>query len=789
MTLSTTWLKLIRDFEAMAGRLALVVFAMVFGLICTIAITLAYATLTRDMSNAYTATSPASGILDIGAVDDVLLERVQAMQGVALAEALSIVHTRSRKPDGSFGRGMLFLSPQPQTQQIGQLRIEETKDVPFPSVMLERRALAVAEVEIGGVVTLDLPGIGFTDLHVAGTVFDPALAPADQEQVVYSYMDSATWRALGGGALEMIKVRVAGDAADQAHVDATLARVANTLRGEGVNVHLVQIPNAETHPHQTQMTTVLDMFLAFGLVGFLLSAFLVSVTIDGLMVQQMRQIAVMKAVGARARQIGAIYLVGVAFLGAVALLISIPLGQAAGRGLAEAVSYLLNFDLTNTAPSAAMLAFWIATGLGVPVVFALFPLARATRMPVTAALNDQGIDAPRGVPRFLARVAGAGVGRLALAGVSRNLMRSLLIIGLLAAAGTVTLSARNVAKSFQASVDISAEERRYDVDIRLTSAVTAADAKALIMDLDAAPLVFAHAQEIAPARADGLAVVRTYPDGGHGSITLLALENTNSLAHLETLAGNFPQDFSGGVILNQSAHGLLGDVQIGETLRLSLDGTVISLPLVAVVRQYMSPATAYISQEDLKARTGTDGINMLRLISPKADELVAKIEMRAQDFGSAVASSMSENLMVEAVSGHVDILVVMLSALGAMIAAVGFAGLAAAQGISVIERRREFGVLRAIGSRRNQVLATLLIEGALYWAFALALAVGLCLPFSMLFNSVIGQMTFGLPLPFSFDWQVFGLWAAISLGCSLLASLPPGLAATRSSVTTSLNQL
>ena len=789
MTLSTTWLKLIRDFEAMAGRLALVVFAMVFGLICTIAITLADATLRRDMSNAYTATSPASGILDIGAVDDVLLERVQAMQGVALAEALSIIHTRARKPDGSFGRGMLFLSPQPQTQQIGQLRIEKTKDVPFPSVMLERRALAVAEVEIGGVVTLDLPGIGFTDLHVAGTVFDPALAPAEQEQAVYSYMDSATWRALGGGALEMIEVRVAGDAADQAHVDATLARVANTLRGEGVNVHLVQIPNAETHPHQSQMITVLAMFLAFGLVAFLLSAFLVSVTIDGLMVQQMRQIAVMKAVGARARQIGTIYLVGVAFLGAVALLISIPLGQAAGRGLAEAVSYLLNFDLTNTAPSAAMLAFWIATGLGVPVVFALFPLARATRMPVTAALNDQGIDAPRGVPRFLARVAGGGVGRLALAGVSRNLMRSLLIIGLLAAAGTVTLSARNVAKSFQASVDISAEERRHDVDIRLTSAVTAAEAKALIMDLDAAPLVFAHAQEIAPARADGLAVVRTYPDGGHGSITLLALENTNSLAHLETLAGNFPQDFSGGVILNQSAHGLLEDVQIGETLRLSLDGTVISLPLVAVVRQYLSPATAYISQEDLKARTGTDGINMLRLISPKADELVAKIEMRVQDLGSAVASSMSENLMVEAVSGHVDILIVMLSVLGAMIAAVGFAGLAAAQGISVIERRREFGVLRAIGSRNNQVLATLLIEGTLYWAFALALAVALCLPFSMLFNSVIGQMTFGLPLPFSFDWQVFGLWAAISLGCSLLASLPPGLAATRSSVTTSLNQL
>ncbi|MBL4812047.1 MAG: FtsX-like permease family protein, partial [Rhodobacteraceae bacterium] len=121
-----------------------------------------------------------------------------------------------------------------------------------------------------------------------------------------------------------------------------------------------------------------------------------------------------------------------------------------------------------------------------------------------------------------------------------------------------------------------------------------------------------------------------------------------------------------------------------------------------------------------------------------------------------------------------------------MIAAVGFAGLAAAQGISVIERRREFGVLRAIGARRAQLLTTLLVEGALFWLAALVLALGLSLPLSAFIGRLIGTMTFALPLPFAVDWPAFALWAAISLAGALAASLPPDMAAARASVTTSL---
>lgn len=787
MNISTLVIKLGRDFEAMTGRLALVVTAMVFGLICTIAITLTYVTLSRDISTAYTDTVPASGILDIGQVDEALLAKVRAMEGVAAAEALSIIHTRTKAPNGQFGRGMLFVSEYPFQQQIGLVRVEQSIDVPFPFVKLERQSLAIAQTNIGGVVALELPGIGFVDLNVSGTVFDPSLAPAEQEQAVYTYMDRSTWRALGGGPLEMIEVRVTGDVADQEHVDATLSKVANALRSQGVNVHLVQIPPAQTHPHQTQMTTVLSLFLAFGLIAFLLSGFLVSVTIDGLMVQQVQQIAIMKAVGGRAGQIRAIYLLGVLLLGMVALAVALPIGMIISSNLSGAISSLLNFDLTTTSPTIALWIFWVFIGLFIPAAFALVPLTRATKMSVMAAMSDQGIDRVSRVPQFIIDFWGRGVARLALAGVSRKLMRSFLIMGLLAAAGVVTLTARNIAQSYQTSVQYSAADRRHDIDITLASPLSFGDAKTLVLATEATTTSLAYVQEIALARKDGLAVIRTYPDGGHGSITVFALKDAQSIAHLKVLDGELTNSFSAGVVVNQSAHSLLNKPEIGTQLSLSLDGEIVSAPLAGVVQQYLSPATAYMSLNDLEAQIGSIGVNSIRLSALKISQIGATIDSRARAFGSSVASVVTEDLMDKAVSGHVAILVFLLAALGAMIAVVGFTGLAAAQGISVVERSREFGVLRAIGSSNRQVLFTLLIEGTIYWVGALLFAFALSLPFTAYFNSVIGVMSFGLALPMSIDWPAIIIWGVVSLGGTLIASLPPGFAAMRSTVNTTLN--
>ncbi|WP_027834116.1 ABC transporter permease [Maritalea myrionectae] len=785
-------LKLGRDFQAIGGRLALAVMAMVFGLICVVALSSSSTILTRDITSAYTTTNPASGILDIGFVDDELLERVRALPEVSEAEAANILHTRVRLEDGSFGRGILFVSSNPLTHEIGKLRLEEQGASNGNAQMyLERRALNVADVQIGGEVSFDLPGVGFTQFTVAGTVFDPALAPAEQEQAVYGYIDRSTWAKLTSAPLELIKIRVSGDLGDQENVDQKMAKIASTLGQEQVDVHLVQVPYAQTHPHANQMNAVLSLFMVFGATAFLLSAFLVSVTIEGLMVQQVRQIAIMKTIGARQKQIQNMYFSGVAILGLAAFLIAVPIGLVLGNGLAQSVSSLLNFDITTTTPSVGLITFWIVTSIGTPIVFAIRPLLRATGLSVISALSDQ-ISSSVKQKQTITILLGSGTRRLATAGLLRNPWRSALAISLLTLAGAITLSARNVAAGYTLSTNIAAEERLQDIQLILTDPISAPQAAAVSAALpNMVPLDAALVLEAATIREDGLTLVRTYPDGGHGSLSLIALPSTKNIQHHKVLQGSTIGGLSNGIILNQSALAMLGNPAIGKVLNLSVDGAAIRLPLTAVIRQYMSPANAYISAAELKSLQGFSGVNSLVYkASPEFSTkmTVSTIDTLTQAWGVGVANVVSENQMVKAVSGHIRILTVTLTSLGLMMAAVGALGLMTTQGISVVERRSEFGILRAIGARRGQILTSILSEGIVLWSFALIAGVLVSIPVSQFLSSLIGEMTFGMALPFSFDFATLLIWALGSLVGVVLASSPPAFSAIRESVNSSLNR-
>ncbi len=91
-------------------------------------------------------------------------------------------------------------------------------------------------------------------------------------------------------------------------------------------VHEVRVPPPAQHPHQTQMTSGLRMLLLFSLLAVVLGAVLIATTIWGLLAQQVRQIGIMKTIGASSTQIFSLYLILVSAIGMLALLIGFPLG-------------------------------------------------------------------------------------------------------------------------------------------------------------------------------------------------------------------------------------------------------------------------------------------------------------------------------------------------------------------------------------------------------------------------------------------------------------------------------
>lgn len=370
-----------------------------------------------------------------------------------------------------------------------------------------------------------------------------------------------------------------------------------------------------------------------------------------------------------------------------------------------------------------------------------------------------------------------------------------MILTLLGLAGAMYMTAGTVSVSYQASVDIAAAERGYDAEFRLTRPLdrnrVAAIAAATPDVIFAAPMM---RLEAARMRGDGVALVRTYPDGGHGSMTLYALPGAQELARFQGLEGALPVErLDGQMVVNQGAWALLGRPRIGEQVNLSLDGKRLELPLAAVIRQYMTPASVFAADTDVAAMTGESGINALRVVnaarSPaEVEAVVDRVGQQIEAAGAGISLVVTGNLMDAAVSGHVNILIVLLLALGVLMAAVGFLGLTAAQGISVLERTREFGIIRAIGGQRRQIVTNLLTESLVIASISLPAAILVSIPLSTAINIIVGRMTFGMALPFTPDVCGMGEWAAVSLVGALVAGLPPAFNASRLSVRETLVQ-
>ncbi|MFI2713751.1 ABC transporter permease [Micromonospora sp. NPDC018662] len=131
------------------------------------------------------------------------------------------------------------------------------------------------------------------------------------------------------------------------------------------------------------------ILLGFAAVALLVGTFLILNTFSIIVAQRTRELALMRAIGASGRQV-----IGSVVLEAVAVgLIASVLGLAAGIGVGALLAYLfgklaggLTLAGLGVPPAAVIGAF--AVGLLITVVAALLPALRAARIPPIAAMQD-----------------------------------------------------------------------------------------------------------------------------------------------------------------------------------------------------------------------------------------------------------------------------------------------------------------------------------------------------------------------------------------------------------------
>lgn len=822
--LSPRWRKLLRDVAHTPGRTALMVLAMAAG-VCALATMLSsYTILGRETTRNYLDTNPPSATLQLDAIDAPLMAAIRAFPGIADAQASATAGALLETGDGQWLPLTIFVLGDFNAQRINTIFRQQGAWPPPPgSLLLERDALPLAHAAIGTQLRLRRGQGAPVPVSISGTAHDPSLPPASRGQTVYAFATPDTMRALGmDGTLTQLKLTVSGPAALNADaIEAVVAPLARWLQQQGRSVQSIRIPPPGEHPHQKVMASMLLMLLAFSVIALLLSALLSATVLGGMLAQQRRQIGVMQTIGARSGQLAAMYLVLVALLAAAATALGMWGGLAAGRAFSGVVlREILNFTMHSGELPAWAYGVLALAGMAPPLLAAALPVWQASRTTVQDALSDAGSGklyvAPRGRwlnGSLLERIPGVDRSLLmALRNSVRRRSRLLLTVGLLGAAGAMYQSSLNVRAASEQHLVDAAADRHYDIETVLVRPAAPARVAVALAALPEVALAEPwRRRSAARERADGLEIERVYPDGAHGTLAVVAVPEPNATLRLAMLDGRWlapdgqgGQGRQGAAVLNGEALEFFPNAKSGDTIGLSSGGKTMRLRVAGVARQYMSPATVFVTPATYAALSagGTPSAADANLLPAQAYRIVlrehdaaaldaasARISAALAAAGIEVRINYTETMLRKEVDGHFDLLIGAMLFISLLMAAVGLFGLGAAMGSSVAERSREFGIMRSIGASNGIVLRNVLCEGVFIALLSIPLAFALALPLSAALGSFLGNMLFGLAFPLVVAPKALLVWTLLALAGALLATGMPAWRASRLGIHQALSTL
>lgn len=704
-------------------------------------------------------------------IDDGLVQQVAAVAGVRAAEGSIYGVAQIVGDDGEVSATQLtILTNYAEVDELSTTTLtggaapRGPDEAVVDAATAERRGLA-----IGDTITV-ATSASVTDLRIVGLV-EQAGSLGDLVAVPTERAQELLGRA---GRLDAVLV----DVEPRSSVQVVQEQI-STLVGEDLQVLTsAEIQEQTSEQVSGMLSTFTNVLLGFAAVTLFVSGFLIWNTFSMVLAQRSRDLALLRAIGASERQVaGSVLGEGLA-VGLVASVLGLGLGVLTGLGLQSLLSRLggsLPSEGMVMTPRTVLVAFVV--GLGVTLVSVVGPARRATRVPPVAAMT--AAVAPSRSAGRAGTVLGAAMTALGLVLGGIGLFTELSTgarVGVLAAAavllflGVASLS-RHLAAPVIGVLGALPARLRTSGDLARRNAVrnprrTASTASALMVGLALVTTTLVVGQSVKAAIGGSLersltaqVVVHATDVAGFDQATVDAIAATDgvrSAVALRTVQAQVVGE-EGGVSATSADTALLPDVLdvglrdgslptaddglavsadwaedrglgIGDTVTLQLDGVPRELQvtgrfeLTDAVGDLLLAATA----ADGSAGVGSTASTVL-VATDAPDEVIPSLEAVVAQVPGAEVDTTAD--YVDGVVGQLDTVLAAVNALLVLTLVVAGLGIANTLALSVVERTRELGLLRAVGMERRPLRSMIRTEGFLVSVFGGLLGVALGLVF------------------------------------------------------------
>lgn len=646
-----------------------------------------------------------------------------------------------------------------------------------------------------------------------------------------AYFDPATAQKLVGqpGYFDTIDV-----SADKGVSETELAeRLAAVLPDDAEAVTAAQVADENAEAVHEDLEIVRILFMVFAGIALFVGAFIIWNTFTMIVTQRSREIALLRAIGATRRQVMRSLLLEAFVLGLAASALGVGLGLLVAKGLTLLMD-VVGFSLPSTSlqlePRTVVVS--MVVGVLVTVVAALVPARRATKVLPVEALRESTPGAER--TSWLRVVAGVLLLGAGVAGMLWNLYGSASMtvfgVGMVAAMTGVIVTLPLAVRPLASLIGTPMRLRGLPGELAKQNAMrnprrTSSTAAALMIGLTlvvsmsvfASSLKESFGEVIGDKTSADLFVKTSSAQGSGFSPTVVkAVADVDGVDQISA-SGWGQARFDGA----DSSYSAIDPTNAGELMSLTLSqGSLADLHTDGIV---VSEATATSNGWDVGDRvkaefaaTGGHALRVVGVFDPEGwitDNYILSLAGQKAFAGpqlvssglvtiepgtdkaevrDAVAAALADHPDAKVLdqegyekeaSGFIDSLLTFVTVMLLLAVVIALLGIVNTLALSVFERTRELGLLRAVGMTRAQVRAMVRWEsvvisliGALSGA-GLGIGIGVALSQAM---KDVGIKAISIPGP-----QLV-LYVALAAVAGVLAAVGPARSAAKVDVLTAV---
>jgi putative ABC transport system permease protein len=786
-----SWKKVAKDFWANKTRTFLMVLTITLGVFSVGFVENVGSLMNRDMDRDYNSANPHEAVVYAAPFDDDWVKSLRKLPGVADVEGRTQISGQLVQPDGKkLAISLDVIKPyrsldvdllQPADALTGSLPLLERREV-----VLDRSASSLGFAP-GDILTIELPDGNVRKLFFKGYVHDVTSVPYSMTGMLSAYVNQDTGTYLGApSSYNKLLVRVAEDGTDPVHVSSVAQTIADRFGKNGVEVGSTSIYNPGHHFSWQITQGVIFILSALGWLTVLLSGFLIVNTIVALMAQHIRQIGIMKAIGAGAWQIFGMYLALILAFGGVALAISVPLADWAANLIGLFLADYLNYNPGPALLDGRAVVTQTLLAFAVPLVAGFVPMFSTLRLSVREALTNYGIGNVSGRKSTLTESRLAFIARPVLVSL-RNAVRkkarlSLTLLALILG-GATFIAVFNLWKSFDDTMKNVQGYFLADINVSFTQAYHFQDVKSIAMKVPGVADV--EGWLTSPGR------ILSDDDSQSDQVLFVAPPSNSSLIRPILTGGRWltPLD-TDAVVIGNHLQKIRPDLKVGDWITVKIGTRNTRWRIVGTYRLIgnVNPPLLYTNYEILSRVLSEPGrVYDLRVITYDHDaQAQIAISAALQEAFKArhipIASIQQGAVWMQQQKSQTDVLVFFMLGMAVLIALVGGLGLMGMMSINVLERTREIGVMRAIGASSGNIQAIVILEGVAVGIASWLVAIVVSIPVTYLLDFGVGLSIMQSPLPVLFSWTGSLVWLAGVLGIATLASALPAGRASRLTV-------